>query len=205
MKGKNRKPGFLIIVSIIIYIFLWAPVVILILFSFSSHKFGVKWEHFTLMWYSEFFSNTAVKDALMLSLIVSSITVVVATGLGAVTAYGLYKFRFRGREILRTSVLLPIILPYVVTGASLLVFFTRLIRVHLGLPTILIAHITFSTPLAVFVILGRMQRINWSWEEAAMDLGATRFVAFYKIVAPLMLPAIAASAMLIFPWSFDDF
>ncbi|KKK54678.1 hypothetical protein LCGC14_3082270, partial [marine sediment metagenome] len=71
--------------------------------------------------------------------------------------------------------------------------------------SIIIAHITFSTPLAVFVILGRMQRIDWAWEEAAMDLGANRFTAFRKVIGPLLLPGIAAAAMLVFPWSFDDF
>jgi len=86
-----------------------------------------------------------------------------------------------------------------------LVFFTRFIQIPLGYPSIIIAHIVFSTPLAVFVILGRMQRFDWSWEEAAMDLGATRFRTFLRVIGPILLPAIAASAMLIFPWSFDDF
>jgi spermidine/putrescine transport system permease protein len=97
------------------------------------------------------------------------------------------------------------VFPSVVTGSALLVFFTRMIHVPLGYLSIILAHITFSTPLAVFVILGRMQRIDWSWEEAAMDLGATRTRAFLRVTGPLLFPAIMASAMLIFPWSFDDF
>jgi len=205
MSLENKAPKFFVVISVLVYIFLWAPVVILILFSFSSNKFGIKWEHFTLKWYLELLDNVAVKDALTRSLIIASVTVVVSTALGTLTAYGLYKLKFAGKKILRASILLPIVIPYVVTGASLLVFFTRVIHIPLGYPSIIIAHITFSTPLAVFVILGRMQRIDWSWEEAAMDLGANRITAFTKVVGPLLLPGIAASAMLIFPWSFDDF
>lgn len=205
MSLENKAPKFFVAISVLVYIFLWAPVVILILFSFSSNKFGIKWEHFTLKWYLELLDNVAVKDALTRSLIIASVTVVVSTALGTLTAYGLYKLKFAGKKILRTSILLPIVIPYVVTGASLLVFFTRVIHIPLGYPSIIIAHITFSTPLAVFVILGRMQRIDWAWEEAAMDLGANRITAFTKVVGPLLLPGIAASAMLIFPWSFDDF
>ncbi len=88
---------------------------------------------------------------------------------------------------------------------SLLVFFTRLIHIPLGFPSIIIAHIVFCSPLAVFIILGRMQRFDWSWEEAALDLGATPFRTFMRVTGPQLMPAIMASAMLIFPWSFDDF
>ena len=205
MSLENKAPKFFIVLAVLFYAFLWTPVIILILFSFNSDKFGVRWEQFTLKWYIEFLNNVAAKDALKTSLIVASVTVVASTAFGTLTAYGLYKLKFPGRGILRSSILLPIVVPYVVTGGSLLVFFTRVFRVSLGYPSILIAHITFSTPLAVFVILGRMQRIDWSWEEAAMDLGANRLIAFIKVIGPILLPGIAASAMLIFPWSFDDF
>jgi len=151
------------------------------------------------------FQNEAVKEALVRSLIIASVTVVVSTLVGTITAYGLYKLHFRGKRFLRTSILLPIVMPGVVTGGALLVFFTRLIHIPLGYPSIIIAHIVFSTPLAVFVILGRMQRIDWAWEEAAMDLGANRLRTFRRVTGPLLMPAIMASAVLIFPWSFDDF
>lgn len=193
------------ILAVLVYIFLWAPVIVIVVFSFSSNKFGIKWEDFTLRWYSELLTNMAVRDALTRSLIIAGVTVVVSTALGTLSAYGLYKLKFRGKQFLRTSILLPIVLPYVVTGGTLLVFFTRFIHIPLGYPSIIIAHITFSTPLAVFVVLGRMQRIDWAWEEAAMDLGANRIRTFRRVIGPLLLPAIAASAMLIFPWSFDDF
>lgn len=205
MKRRQIASKVLGGLSALIVVFLWAPVVLIIVFSFSSNKYGVAWEGFTLSWYAKLLQNTDVKDALFRSLVVAGVTVVVSTLVGTMTAYGLYKLSFRGKQFLRTSILLPLVFPSVVTGSALLVFFTRLIHIPLGFPSIIIAHIVFCSPLAVFIILGRMQRFDWSWEEAAMDLGATPVRTFMRVTAPQLLPAIAASAMLIFPWSFDDF
>jgi len=205
MKSWNKTGKILPAVATLVYLFMWAPVFILVLFSFSNNKFGIKWEGFTLKWYAELFNNVAVRNALKMSLTVAIITVVVATIAGTLTAYGLYKYKFRGKRALRTTILLPIVMPYVVTGAALLAFFTRIVHVPLGYPSILIAHISFSVPLAVFVVLGRMARIDWTLEEASADLGADRLTTWRKITVPLLLPAIIASAALIFPWSFDDF
>jgi spermidine/putrescine transport system permease protein len=189
----------------VFYIFLWTPLLIVIVFSFSTHKYGSRWENFTTKWYVELIANQGVQDALTRSLIIALITMVVATFIGTITAYGLYKFQFRGKQFLRTSILLPLVFPSVVTGAALLVFFTRVLHIPLGYPSIIIAHIVFCSPLAVFIILGRMQRMDWTLEEASMDLGATRFRTFKRVTLPVLLPGIMASAMLIFPWSFDDF
>ena len=152
--------------SFLIYFFLWAPVLVIIVFSFSSNKYGTRWEGFTLKWYGALLANEAVKDALIRSLIIAGVTVVVSTIIGTLTGYGLYKLHFKGKQFLRTSILLPIVFPSVVTGAALLVFFTRFFQIPLGYPSIIIAHIVFSSPLAVFVILGRMQRFDWAWEHS---------------------------------------
>jgi spermidine/putrescine transport system permease protein len=205
MKKKKIAPKILGTLSILILVFLWTPVVMIMVFSFSTNKYGVAWDDFTFKWYLKLFYNDAVRDALMRSLIIAGVTVIVSTLIGTMTAYGLYKLNFKGKQFLRTSILLPLVFPSVVTGAALLVFFTRLIHVPLGYPSIIIAHIVFCSPLAVFIILGRMQRFDWSWEEAALDLGATPLRTFLRVTGPQLLPAIMASAMLIFPWSFDDF
>ncbi len=205
MKSWNITSKLVPILSSLVYMFLWAPVILLIVFSFSTNKFGIKWEGFTLKWYSELFDNVGVRNALRMSLTVASITIVVATLAGTSVAYGLYKYKFRGKKALRMTILLPFVMPYVVIGGAFLVFFTRVIPIPLGYPSIIIAHITFSTPLAVFVILGRMARIDWTLEEASADLGASKLTTWRKITIPLLLPGIIASAALIFPWSFDDF
>jgi len=205
MKMWNVPDKILVALTALIYIILWAPTMFLVLFSFNKDELGIRWEGFSLEWYPEIFNNVAVRDAVERSLIIAIITVVVATIVGTLTAYGLYKYKFRGRRALRTSVLLPITMPYVVIGGSLLIFFTRVAHIPLGYPTILIAHITFSIPLAVFVVLGRMARIDWTLEEASTDLGADKLTTWRRITIPLLLPAIIASAVLIFPWSFNDF
>jgi len=205
MKSWNIKSKILPTLTALVYSFMWVPVIILILFSFSTNKFGIKWEGFTLQWYAELLGNAAVRDAFMLSLTIAIITVFVSTVAGTLTAYGLYKYKFRGKRALRISILLPVIMPWIVTGAALLIFFTRVFPIPLGYTSILIAHITFSIPLAVFVVLGRMQRIDWTLEEASADLGANKLTTWRKITLPLLLPAVIASAALIFPWSFDDF
>lgn len=205
MKRQRMAPKVLGILSILTLVFLWAPVILIIVFSFSTNKYGVAWDGFTLKWYLKLIHNVQVRDALIRSLIISGVTVVVSTLIGTMTAYGLYKLNFKGKQFLRTSILLPIVFPSVVTGSALLVFFTRLVHIPLGYPSIILAHIVFCSPLAVFIILGRMQRFDWSWEEAALDLGATRVRTFLRVTGPQLMPAIMASAMLIFPWSFDDF
>jgi len=205
MKMWNVTDKILVALTALIYIILWAPTMFLVLFSFNKDELGIRWEGFSLEWYPEIFNNVAVRDAVERSLIIAIITVVVATIVGTLTAYGLYKYKFRGRRTLRTSVLLPITMPYVVIGGSLLIFFTRVAHIPLGYLTILIAHISFSIPLAVFVVLGRMARIDWTLEEASTDLGADKLTTWRKITIPLLLPAIIASAVLIFPWSFNDF
>lgn len=201
----NLRIWFLRLISLMAYIFLWAPVIVIIVFSFSANKYGIKWDGFTWKWYAALLENDIVRETCLRSLIIALITVVVSTFLGTITAYGLYKLKFKGKQLLRTSILLPIVMPEVVTGAALLLFFIKLSPLQLGYTTIIIAHIVFSTPLAVFIVLGRMQRIDWSWEEASMDLGATRFSTFRRVIGPLLMPGIAGAAALVFPWSFDDF
>lgn len=205
MRSWKIRPKALPTVATLFYIFLWAPAITLIVLSFSQNKYGIKWEGFTLKWYAYVYNNIAIRDALMKSLFIASVAVVVATIAGTLTAYGLYKHKFRGRKLLRTSILLPITIPYVVTAGALLAFFTHVLPIPLGYPAIIIAHISFSVPLAVFVVLGRMARIDWTLEEASADLGADGLTTWRKITLPLLLPAILASAALIFPWSFNDF
>jgi len=187
------------------YLFIWGPIVVLGIFSFNSNAYGVKWESLTVKWYVDFFHSPAIITAVLRSLFIASVTTVCATVIGTLAGYGLYKYKFSGRRALRMSVLLPITVPYVIMAGALLVYFTRIVHIPLGYPAIIIAHISFSAPLAVFVTLGRMQRINWSLEEASVDLGADTLTTWRKITIPLLLPAIFASAVLIFPWSFNDF
>jgi spermidine/putrescine transport system permease protein len=205
MKGRKVARSVLLGISVLSYIILWAPALVLILFSFSKNRFGIKWEGFTLEWYANLLSQPAAMDALKLSILVVAIAIVVSSLGGTLAAYGLYKYQFKGRGILRVVSLLPLVMPTVVTGAAMLVYFTQLIHLRLGIGSVIIAHITFTIPLSTFVVLGRMSRIDWSLEEASIDLGANKVTTFWKITFPLLLPSIFASGLLIFPWSFNDF
>lgn len=205
MKSWKMTGKILPLVSVLVYFFLWVSAIVLIVYSFSNDSFGIRWSGFTLRWYSEVFKDASAVSALKSSLFISSVTVIVSTIAGTLAAYGLYKYKFRGRSALRMAALLPITIPYVVTAGALLVFFTKVIHIPLGYPAIIIAHISFSTPLAVFVVLGRMARIDWTLEEASADLGAGTLTTLRKVTVPLLLPAIISSAALIFPWSFNDF
>ncbi len=203
---KSSRSGTILPIWVLLgYVFLWAPIIVLCLFSFNSSAFGVKWESLTSRWYVELFQEPAIIDSVLTSLLIACVTTVAATAIGTVAGYGLYKYKFAGRRALRMSILLPITVPYVIMAGALLVYFTSIAHVPLGYPSIIIAHISFSAPLAVFVTLGRMQRVDWSLEEASIDLGADRLTTWRKITIPLLLPAIFASAVLIFPWSFNDF
>ena len=203
---KSPKLGkILLAFAIMGYVFLWGPIIVLCLYSFNSSPFGVKWESFTSKWFVELFHTPALIESVLRSLLIATATTVVATIMGTIAGYGLYKYKFSGRRFLRMSILLPITVPYVIMAGALLVYFTKIAHIPLGYPAIIIAHISFSAPLAVFVTLGRMQRIDWSLEEASIDLGANRLTTWRKVTIPLLLPAIFASATLIFPWSFNDF
>jgi spermidine/putrescine transport system permease protein len=205
MKLSKTSTMPLTMLAVITYFCLWMPVIVLFVFSFTKDEYATEWKGFTTRWYIEIVTNLQVRDALLNSLYIATVTVIVATIAGTFTAYGLYKYKFRGKKLLRMAILFPIITPYVVTAGALLLYFSRIIHIPLGYISIIIAHICFSFPLAVFVVLGRMQRINWSLEEAASTLGANRLTVWRTITIPSLRPAILASAVIIFPWSFNDF
>lgn len=205
MKKTNASKAILTILSGCTYFCLWLPIIVLVVFSFNKDEFGIRWYGFTTQWYTGLFDNPAIKDALLNSLIVASVTVVFATISGTFTAYGLYKYKFYGKKALRMTILFPLVIPYVVTAGAMLVFFSRVLHLRLGYLSIIVSHISFSFPLAVFVVLGRMQRVDWSLEEAASTLGSNRLTVWRTITIPLLKPSVIASAVLIFPWSFNDF
>jgi len=198
-------PKLLTLLVFLLFIFQWAPMILLTIFSFNDSRFLVSWQGFTLDWYREIFQDELTLQALKVSLIVAFTTIAISSVLGTMTAYAIFKFRFIGKEGLRAVLVLPLIMPSIVMGISLLLFFSRVIKVSLGYVSIITAHVVFSIPLVTFIVLARMQRIDWTLEEAAMDLGADRFTTLRRVTIPLLMPGIMAAAILNFPWSFNDF
>lgn len=188
----------------LIYFFLFAPIAILIIFSFNTSKLNFIWQGFTLHWYVKLLGNEAILSAFKNSLIVAILTTLLSTVIGTMLAFALVRYNFQGRAILNNTIYLPVIIPEIIQGISLLVFFVW-IGMQLGISTIVIAHTAFCISFVAIVVKARLQGLDRTLEEAAMDLGADKIQTFLKITLPLTMPGIIAGALLAFTLSLDDF
>jgi spermidine/putrescine transport system permease protein len=202
IRERNR---FLTGYAMLVYAFLFAPIVVLVLFSFNDNRRSLVWRGFTLDWYPTLFSNRQVLEALFVTLRVACVAVVVSTVLGALLGLALARLRFRGRGAVDTLLLLPMITPEIVMGLSLLLFFLQLFDSNGGFVQLSIAHITFCVSYVAITVRARAAGMNAHLEEAARDLGASAWGAFRYVTLPLIAPAVAAGAMLAFALSFDDY
>ena len=200
----RTSPRLLTAGCLALYLFMYAPLLVLIVFSFTPSEYILRWEGFTLKWYQAVFSNQNIQAALKVSLMVAIPTVLISTAIGTITAFTLYRSKFVGRALYQGVLYIPLIMPDLVIGISLLLFYT-FVKLELGILSILLAHVSFSIPLTTLVIIARMQRIDRSLEDAAMDLGADEWTTMWKVTLPLLKPGIVAAALLTFPWSFNDF
>lgn len=192
-----------IIYTFLIYLFLYAPIVVLIIFSFNDSKLNAVWTGFTFKWYGLLLRNKGVLEATQNSLIIAFVSTIVSTMIGTLTAVGMYRYQFRGKNVLDAMLYIPIVIPEIVMGVSLLAFFA-IVNVSLGLFTLILAHITFSIPFVVIVVRSRLEGFDRSVEEAAMDLGANQFQTFMKVTFPIIIPGILAGALLALTLSLDD-
>jgi len=201
---RERNP-FLTVYAWIVYIFLFAPIVILILFSFNDSKRNFIWRGFTLKWYPELFGNDALLAALGVTLQVAFISVVVTTFLGTLLGLGLARLRSsRAAGASDTLILLPMVTPEVVMGISLLLFFALLFNANGSILQIAVAHIAFSISYVAIIVRARAVSLDPRMEEAARDLGASPRAAFLHVTLPLLAPAVAAGGLIAFALSFDD-
>lgn len=190
--------------ALVIYAFLFAPIVVLVIFSFNDSRRTFVWHGFTLDWYPKLLANSDLLDSLQTSLMVAAVAVVVATVLGSLLGLGLARLRFRGSGSAETLILLPMVTPEIIMGISLLIFFTQALPGIPALGRISLAHITFCISYVAVVVRARAVAMDPSLEEAARDLGASGWGAFRHVTLPLILPAVLAGAMLAFALSFDD-
>jgi spermidine/putrescine transport system permease protein len=200
-RARNR---WLTAFTIAIYVFLFAPIVVLIVFSFNASRRNFVWQGFTTDWYPKLLANSDLLDALGVTLQVAVVAVIGATVLGSLLGLGLARLRFRGSGATETLLLLPMVTPEIIMGISLLIFFSQLFGSNGSVGQIAIAHITFCISYVAVTVRARAAGMDARLEEAARDLGASAWGAFRYVTLPLILPAVAAGAMLSFALSFDD-
>ena len=188
----------------LVMVFLYIPILILIIFSFNDAKIIIGWRGFTLKYYAQLFQNETIKQAFWNTMMIAGLSTVFSTALGILTALGLENKNFSGRKGLMALIYTPLVIPDILMGVSLALLF-NFTRVNTGMITVLIAHITFCVSYTVIVIQSRLEGFDYSLVEAAMDLGAKPSAIFWKIKFPLMMPGIIAAALLAFTLSIDDF
>ena len=191
--------------TVLFFIFLYAPILILIIYSFNANRMVMNWGGFGLEWYEKAFTNEAIQQAMVNSLIVAVVATVVATAIATVSALVLARGgAFRGKTVSLGLITLPLMVPEIVTAVAVLVFFAS-IGLNLGLGNVIIAHITFCIPFAYMPIRARLEGMDTTLEQAARDLYASEWETFRYVTVPLLMPGIVAGAMLSFVISMDDF
>ena len=191
------------------FIFMYAPIVVVIVYSFNSAKYGGPWRGFTTEWYATLWHSpekiAAAKNTFLLGVVSTVIATLLGTGLG----YGLSRFWFPGKKLFSLLMYIPVMIPDIVMAVAMLSFFALIHAAlglfELGMFTMIIAHVTFQIPFVAIVVRSRLVGMDPSIEEAAHDLGASAWQTFWNVTFPLMLPGVLAGAMLAFTLSLDDF
>ncbi len=190
--------------SFLVYLYLYIPILILIVFSFNNQKLNIVWKGFTLHWYDVLFRDNQVQRATMNTLIIAVVSTIVATIIGTLAALAMQRYRFPGYSASEAVMYIPIVIPEVVMGISLLVFFAML-NIKLGLFTIAVSHIAFNIPFVTLVVRARLHGYDNAIDEAAMDLGADEMTTFRRVTLPTIMPGILSGAMLALTLSLDDY
>lgn len=186
-----------------IYLFFYLPILVLIVFSFNDSRFSWQWHGFSWRWYQELFNDSHLWLAAQHSIILGIAAATIATTIGLLAAMSLRRHRFLGKQLLHGSLFILILAPDIVLGIALLLLFST-INLPLGFISLLLAHTTFCIPFAAITIYSRLSTLDNNIFEAAIDLGASEFLMFYRVLIPLLWPAILASFLLSFTLSVDD-
>jgi spermidine/putrescine transport system permease protein len=186
-----------------IYLFLYIPIFVLIVYSFNASRYAMGWSGFSTQWYEKLFKNASLLDAAINSVSIAFFSATVATILGTIGAVAIFRYHFKGKQFLKSMIYVLILSPEIVMGIALLILFV-LVGLKLGFISLFIAHITFCLPFVVVTVLSRLAGFDKSIIEAAKDLGASGFYTFWHIILPPILPAVIAGFLLSFTLSLDD-
>ena len=200
MKRKSVFPSLFLT---LVMIFLYLPIVMVVVYSFHESKYTYGWSGFSLQWYQELFQDEELFESLRNSLAVAGMSCLSAAVIGTLGAFGLSRMKFRGKGAVEYVTTLPIMIPEIILGMVFLSFFSPL-NLPQGMVTLVIAHTAFSIPYVFMMVKARLAGMELSLEEAARDLGAGPVRAFFDITLPLIAPAVASGSLLAFAMSFDD-
>jgi len=189
----------------LMFLFLYAPIIVLIVYSFNDSRSRGGWKGFTLRWYAELFTNSDILTALYYTVLIAVLSSVISTIVGTFAAIGIHGMKngYAKKTVLNLNYL-PVLNPDIVTAVSLMTLF-KFLRIEFGFVTLLLSHITFCIPYVILSILPKLRQMNKHLPEAAMDLGATPFYALRKVVIPEIMPGIVSGALIAFTLSIDDF
>ena len=171
----------------LVFVFLYVPIAVLVVYSFNSSRLNIVWERFTFDWYSKLFANGPLIKAAKNSLIIATGSTVLSVVIGTVGAWLLHRYRYRFSQAIQTLVAIPMVMPEILMGISLLILFAT-IGLQLGFVTVIIGHVTFSFPFVLVAVQARLQGLDPALEEAALDLGATPLKAFWLVIVPCLKP-----------------
>ncbi len=223
--SSNKRSPWLTLAAILVYFFLYAPIVVLVVFSFNSSRTNVVFEGIVnqgscgpFYWFCKLADNGDVLEAARNTLLIALTSTLVSTIIGTMAALALQRYVFPVKRLSEAALYLPIVIPEIVMGIGILVLFSALFswlnntlglqgdqRFSLGLGTIIVSHIAFSVPFVTLVVRARLHGFNRSLEEAAMDLGANEWITFRRVTLPMIAPGVLSGAMLAFTLSLDDF
>lgn len=187
----------------LVYLLLYVPILVLLVFSFNDSRTGYNWGGFSLRWYESLFSNHAMVQAMWNSLWLALTAATVSTIIGALTALALHRYRFRGKKVLNGMLFVVMMSPEIVLAISLLGLFL-LVGLKLGYVSLLLAHVTFCLPFVVITVMARLSGFDERLPEAARDLGASEFTVTRTVLIPVIMPALMAGWLLGFTLSMDD-
>ncbi len=201
-KVREFKPGS-VFYACLVYLFLYLPIFVVIVFSFNTSEMNITFQGFTVEWYGRMLENRQLMQSFFNTVIVAFWSTIISVVIGTLCALGLYKFEFKLKNLISSSLYIPIVIPELVFAIALLIFFSS-IHVNMNMVTLIIAHVTFSMPFVVITVRARLAGFDKSIEEAARDLGANELHTFFRVTLPMISPGVISGGMLALTMSLDD-
>ncbi len=188
----------------LIYLFLYLPIIIIVIFSFNTDERNIRLKEFTTSWYSVLTTDHSLLQSFGNTLIVTGMSVALSVIIGTLAAYGMWKYKFKGKGLLNAMLYMIIVIPEIVLGIAMLSIYT-LVKLPMGFLTLILSHTTFCIPFVILTVRGTLYGFDKSLEEASMDLGVSPFKTFFKVTLPIIKPGVISGAFLAVTLSLDNF